>query len=251
EDAIMRRICFISTLFFIMLHNLKKTISDIKYEITINIMALVVNSLFIIEFQFLKFLIMLKQLFVEINFKLKLICYHKIMRAHDLRTQMSVLNVRSLAGLHENLCSVIKMINYVYSVPLLLSIILVLFYLIFCVFMFISKVFNNENFKCIPIHVYVIFFYFLSKAIIIIYYCKICSSKANRTGVLVHQVLRFTINEKIREELELFSLQLLHQKVQFTACGFFPLDFTLLYSVVGAVTTYLVILLQFQQQFVL
>ncbi|KAJ9578955.1 hypothetical protein L9F63_024939, partial [Diploptera punctata] len=34
--------------------------------------------------------------------------------------------------------------------------------------------------------------------------------------------------------LELFSLQLLHRKVQFTACGFFPLDFTLLYSIVGA-----------------
>ncbi|KAJ9583546.1 hypothetical protein L9F63_022109, partial [Diploptera punctata] len=47
-------------------------------------------------------------------------------------------------------------------------------------------------------------------------------------------------------QLELFSLQLLHQKIQFTACGFFPLDFTLLYSIVGAVTTYLVILVQFQ-----
>jgi hypothetical protein len=32
-------------------------------------------------------------------------------------------------------------------------------------------------------------------------------------------------------QLQLFSLQLLHRKVQFTACGFFPLDFTLLHSV--------------------
>jgi hypothetical protein len=32
-------------------------------------------------------------------------------------------------------------------------------------------------------------------------------------------------------QLQEFSLQLLHRKVQFTACGFFPLDFTLLYSV--------------------
>ena len=32
-------------------------------------------------------------------------------------------------------------------------------------------------------------------------------------------------------QLRLFSLQLLHRKVKFTACGFFPLDFTLLYSV--------------------
>ncbi|KAJ9600499.1 hypothetical protein L9F63_009269 [Diploptera punctata] len=49
--------------------------------------------------------------------------------------------------------------------------------------------------------------------------------------------------------MQQFSLQLLHRKVQFTACGFFPLDFTLLYSIVGAVTTYLVILIQFQLSF--
>nr|CAD7580834.1 unnamed protein product [Timema californicum] len=29
----------------------------------------------------------------------------------------------------------------------------------------------------------------------------------------------------------MFSMQLLHRKVRFTACGFFPLDYTLLYSV--------------------
>ena len=32
-------------------------------------------------------------------------------------------------------------------------------------------------------------------------------------------------------QLELFSLQLFHRKVQFTACGLFQLDSTLLYAV--------------------
>ncbi|KAJ9591819.1 hypothetical protein L9F63_001636 [Diploptera punctata] len=73
--------------------------------------------------------------------------------------------------------------------------------------------------------------------------------QANRTGVLVHKLMTKTSNSHVREELELFSMQLLHSKVRFTACGFFPLDFTLLYSIVGAVTTYLVILIQFQQTF--
>ncbi|KAJ9599140.1 hypothetical protein L9F63_010408, partial [Diploptera punctata] len=54
-----------------------------------------------------------------------------------------------------------------------------------------------------------------------------------------------SISSSTMGELQLFSLQLLHRKVQFTACGFFPLDFTLLYSIIGAVTTYLVILIQF------
>ena len=35
-------------------------------------------------------------------------------------------------------------------------------------------------------------------------------------------------------QLQLFSLQLFHRKVQFTACGFFQLDSTLLYAVNNA-----------------
>jgi gustatory receptor len=48
-------------------------------------------------------------------------------------------------------------------------------------------------------------------------------------------------------QLQLFSQQLLHSRDQmdFTACGLFPLDMSLLHSVVGAVTTYIIILLQF------
>lgn len=46
-------------------------------------------------------------------------------------------------------------------------------------------------------------------------------------------------------QLDLIALQLFHQKIEFTANGFFTIDMTLIYAVIGAVTTYLVILLQF------
>ncbi|XP_043660382.1 putative gustatory receptor 2a isoform X1 [Drosophila teissieri] len=42
-----------------------------------------------------------------------------------------------------------------------------------------------------------------------------------------------------------FSLQLLHQRLHFSAAGFFNVDCTLLYTIVGATTTYLIILIQF------
>ncbi|XP_032308511.1 putative gustatory receptor 2a isoform X2 [Drosophila ananassae] len=42
-----------------------------------------------------------------------------------------------------------------------------------------------------------------------------------------------------------FSLQLLHQRLHFSASGFFNVDCTLLYTIVGATTTYLIILIQF------
>ncbi|KAJ9599118.1 hypothetical protein L9F63_010386, partial [Diploptera punctata] len=46
--------------------------------------------------------------------------------------------------------------------------------------------------------------------------------------------------------LQIFSLQLLHQNIEFTVCGFFPINFSFIYSIIGTITTYVVILIQFQ-----
>jgi hypothetical protein len=49
--------------------------------------------------------------------------------------------------------------------------------------------------------------------------------------IILHYITLYIILYYIMFQLQMLSLQLLHRKVQFTACGFFPLDFTLLYSV--------------------
>lgn len=66
-----------------------------------------------------------------------------------------------------------------------------------------------------------------------------------KTALIVHKIPNNLKSEEQNLFLENFSLQLLHQKVQFTAFGFFAIDFTLLYSIIAAITTYLVILIQF------
>lgn len=47
-------------------------------------------------------------------------------------------------------------------------------------------------------------------------------------------------------QIQQFSLQMIHQRIYFSANGFFDIDFTLLFTIVGACTTYLVILVQFR-----
>lgn len=47
-------------------------------------------------------------------------------------------------------------------------------------------------------------------------------------------------------QVQQFSLQMIHQRIFFSAKGFFDIDFTLLFTIVGACTTYLVILVQFR-----
>ncbi|XP_054260134.1 putative gustatory receptor 28b [Macrosteles quadrilineatus] len=77
----------------------------------------------------------------------------------------------------------------------------------------------------------------------------ICSStcdEANSTGILVHGISNQPKFSCFSIELDAFYTQLLHQRINFSAHGFFAIDFTLINTVIGVVITYIVILIQFQ-----
>ncbi|XP_075156406.1 gustatory receptor 2a [Haematobia irritans] len=61
----------------------------------------------------------------------------------------------------------------------------------------------------------------------------------------LHRINIDTMNDNHNSVIQQFSLQLLHQKMGITAAGFFNIDCSLLYTIVGATTTYLIILIQF------
>ncbi|KAF7992957.1 hypothetical protein HCN44_005738 [Aphidius gifuensis] len=67
----------------------------------------------------------------------------------------------------------------------------------------------------------------------------------NRTGDLIHKIMsRSILDNELRDELQNFSLELLHRKVNFTATGMFSINSTLIKSILGTAVTYLIILLQ-------
>ncbi|XP_011308319.1 putative gustatory receptor 28a [Fopius arisanus] len=73
------------------------------------------------------------------------------------------------------------------------------------------------------------------------------SHEMKLTTVAVHKLLAESLSDKqLKSELKLFSLELLHRRLQFTCCGIFSLDCTLLHSIANMTGTYLVILIQFQ-----
>jgi gustatory receptor len=77
--------------------------------------------------------------------------------------------------------------------------------------------------------------------------CFAAGEEARRTGTVVHRLLlRQTLQQDTSTELQLFSIQLLSNKVEFSAGGFFPVNLALVYSMVGAATTYIIILFQFK-----
>ncbi|CAH1397692.1 unnamed protein product [Nezara viridula] len=66
-------------------------------------------------------------------------------------------------------------------------------------------------------------------------------------NALLYQIM---INDKTNDIATNKKLQLhfaMKNDVQFTACGFFTIDYTLVHSMIAATTTYLVILIQFRE----
>ncbi|KAL6259650.1 hypothetical protein P5V15_009566 [Pogonomyrmex californicus] len=75
--------------------------------------------------------------------------------------------------------------------------------------------------------------------------CETCKKQAFEIGTTIHDILNCTDkNENIKEELQLFSLQLLHQNNIFSAKGII-VDATLFTAMIGGITTYMLILVQF------
>ncbi|XP_043283782.1 putative gustatory receptor 28b [Venturia canescens] len=82
--------------------------------------------------------------------------------------------------------------------------------------------------------------------IIIVIVCNWTTNEAVHTGALIHAIQETTADSKLYDVIKSFSLQLHHQKLEFTGGGLFPLDSKLLQTMAGKITTYLVILVQFQ-----
>ncbi|KDR24352.1 hypothetical protein L798_04300, partial [Zootermopsis nevadensis] len=164
--------------------------------------------------------------------------------------QSNVMRFQYLRELHVSAREVAESVNSAYSLLLLLSTAIMFLSLTHILyFIFMDFVVQKNSLLCNEtpnISYFIWLFYYVLRLIWLVYFPCFAAKEANRTAIVVHKLLGQTNDLVLREEIQQFSLQLLHEKVKFTACGFFPLDFTLLYSIVGAVTTYLVILIQFQ-----
>jgi hypothetical protein len=57
-------------------------------------------------------------------------------------------------------------------------------------------------------------------------------------------ILYVGVKADMREQLDLFSLQLASSRIEFTACGFFTVNFKLVRSIVYTVVTYIIVLVQ-------
>ncbi|XP_064074447.1 gustatory receptor for sugar taste 43a-like [Vanessa tameamea] len=156
--------------------------------------------------------------------------------------------IRRLACLHGALCNVVHRIDNSYGLPLIVILISTLLHLIVTPYFLIMEIIVSTH----RIHFLVLQFLWCATHIIrmfvVVEPCHYTITEGKRTEELVCRLMTSTPSTgMLPSRLELFSRQLMLQSVSYSPMGMCTLDRPLVASVLGAVTTYLVILIQFQR----
>jgi gustatory receptor len=83
------------------------------------------------------------------------------------------------------------------------------------------------------------------KCVVVIYISWRTRTDSQKTGIQLHKIANVVDESHFYNVCNHLSLKLLNHSLNFTACGFFDLDMTTLYGIGGAITSYLIILIQF------
>ncbi|XP_018361594.1 PREDICTED: putative gustatory receptor 28b [Trachymyrmex cornetzi] len=196
----------------------------------------------------------LKACFKEVNNKLKNLRKlvvsdepHLFRRIyHEQRNPFLLTKLKALKKEHLMISDTVQMLNTTFSLQLLATIVMTFAELTFYLYFYIVHwdVDMKINHTVYEILLTISFMHLCIKISLIGWACDTGKDEATRIGINVHEILNDTIDEQIKNELQLFSLQVLNRENTFSAKGLI-LDATLLVAIVGNITTYLLILIQF------
>ncbi|KAG5313155.1 GR28B protein, partial [Acromyrmex insinuator] len=232
---------------------------DLKFQIYTIYISLVV---FQMDMLYMNCVCILKACFKRINDNLANLCEpvmedmpHIFSRIYQQGNPFLLMELKALEKQYLMISNTVQMLNLTFSLQLLFSISLticeVTFYLYFYITKWCISILRNDEDFISKIYEEFLFWYFLISIIYqflkmasIIWACETGKNQALEIGTTIHIVFNSTNDENVKDELQLFSLQILHHKSIFSAKGV-NMDATLLVAIISNITTYVLILLQF------
>ncbi|XP_037034420.1 uncharacterized protein LOC119073214 [Bradysia coprophila] len=152
----------------------------------------------------------------------------------------------TLIGLHERLTESVALLNDIYSTEVFFILMVIFTYVLFGLFSRYMVLFDYEMeaYKISSLNLTWMIAYTAS-ILTVISMSSILTTRAKHTAVIVHRVLRKTNDAEIENKLFTFS-KMLHLRRITLNFGQINFDWPLLFQLNGAVTSYLIILIQFQ-----
>ncbi|XP_017778179.1 PREDICTED: putative gustatory receptor 28b [Nicrophorus vespilloides] len=198
----------------------------------------------IMLFQYVDLFLLIRQRYIWLNRSVRNLGME--MKIHFLKSQCLPLDslIVQYGIIHNALYQIGNKINRSYGVQLLVTII-VRFIMVTTQLIYAYKIIQDPE-QGDPISYTLLFMYLMlhtTKLFMVASISTNTSTKGQETGLYLHNL--WESYGRNREEIMFFSLQVLHQKANYSACGFFNLDYQLISSIVGAITTHLIIIIQF------
>ncbi|KAJ8664512.1 hypothetical protein QAD02_006174 [Eretmocerus hayati] len=153
--------------------------------------------------------------------------------------------IYKLTTLHSTMCDCVASINKAYGPTMLVISWSLLLY--FITTSYTLLVYAVRWYIVVGSLCWLIFYAY--SLVLLVQPCHSLIIKAKTTGELVSRALLQDWDSDVEIQLEIFSNLLLQKRVEITACGLFTIDRGLIASIVGTVTTYLVILVQSNEEF--
>ncbi|KAJ3648638.1 hypothetical protein Zmor_020429 [Zophobas morio] len=186
----------------------------------------------------------------DLNLIFPLTKISKIKQLEESDKTFSILRIEELSFLHYNLVHQLLQVLKLFDVTIIISMVLWFGYVIILTYKFMEPIVDGylEDLAEILYVTTNLLFYYLWLFILISTLSR-TQREANKTSVYVHQIWnqyyrKGCLDEKTRH-LQLISVRMLNTKLSFTARNFFNLDETFFHTMMAAIVTYMVILVQF------
>ncbi|XP_018310316.1 uncharacterized protein [Mycetomoellerius zeteki] len=145
---------------------------------------------------------------------------------HNHRNMFLIMELKALKKQHLTTSDTVRMLNVIFSLQLLATVVIIFSTVTICLYYYIlssKSIFVNMNFfEMVLSHVYFLLYmaYFFIKILLIVWACETGKHQAQQISTSIHDVFNITTDEKIKDELQIFSLQVLHCDNTFSAKGF-------------------------------
>ncbi|XP_011859897.1 PREDICTED: putative gustatory receptor 28b [Vollenhovia emeryi] len=170
--------------------------------------------------------------------------------SRNQRNPFLLMKITALKKQHLSISDSVRMLKMVYSLQLVSTILMAFTHITFNMyFYFLALVQKSVPLTSVEkqvLYEYFITFimYYIIKIALMVWACETGKNQAREITTTIYNVVNSTNNKQIKYELELFYLQLLHCENVFSA-KWITIDAKLLTAIIGSITTYLLILLQF------
>ncbi|XP_044272424.1 putative gustatory receptor 28b [Tribolium madens] len=209
--------------------------------IVYNLPAFVV---YVCSIQWITHIAIIRLQFKTLNKILKILRYQPpwFVETYRLRKKKSISSkilIRECGTFYDALCIQSGKINNAFAVQVLLIISMLLMLIIFDSFQTCRMIQNLTEFDCGSVVYNILYFETLMELVLP---CVLIESEADRFSDNLHKIN----NNEIEDVVHLLILQSCYQRIEFSICGIFTLSGKFIYSIFGAMTTFLIMLLQFE-----